>query len=157
MQLPPMLQPQVPSVAQHLIMGAQDGQRRCIGHDVGPIPELEPPASIGDPESPPELVAELPHTPATHVCPSSVQFSQTWPGAPHDMSRVPSTQVPLTSQHPVQVPPPSKQVPLAPVPDPLPVVLLVLPHAMTTKSAKVDQHATRMGISSFPELEGSLS
>jgi hypothetical protein len=152
-----MLQPQVPSVAQHLIIGAHEGQRLCIGHDVGPIPELEPPASIGDPESPPELVAELPHTPATHVCPSSVQFSQTRPGAPHDMSRVPSTQVPLTSQHPVHVPPPSRQVPLAPVPEPLPVVLLVPPQAMTTKSANVDQHATRMGISSFHELESSLS
>jgi hypothetical protein len=152
-----MLQPQVPSVAQHLVNGAQAGQRFCIGQDVGPVPELELPASIVDPESPPELVAEVPHTPATHVCPSSVQFSQTWPGAPHDMSRVPSTQVPLTSQHPVQVPPPSKHVPLAPVPGPLPAVLFVLPHAMTTNTAKVDQHATRMGISSFPELEGLLS
>jgi hypothetical protein len=76
MQLPPMLQPQVPSVAQQVVMRGHGGQRRCIGHEVGPIPELDPPASMVDPESTPELVPELPHTPAAHVCPMVVQFSQ---------------------------------------------------------------------------------
>jgi hypothetical protein len=106
------------------------------------------------------------HTPALHVCPTIAQFSHGWPGAPHDISKVPVWHVPLVSQQPVHVPP-STQVPLAPpallpppplLPPPLladpesprPVFVVVeLPHA-TTMRPKVTQQASRMARCSFP-------
>ena len=79
MQLPPIMHPHVPSDRQQVIERRQEEQFVSIGHDVGPIPELDPPELELDPEPDPDPDPELdpvPHAPALHVCPTAAQFWQ---------------------------------------------------------------------------------
>lgn len=110
------MHPHVPSMRQQVAAAPKHClQRICIGHAVGPAPELDP-----VPELAPELAPELdpdpeldpapPQTPPPHVCPTVLQFWQARPDVPHCVSIIPVRQVPPTSQQPEQLPP-SSQVP----------------------------------------------
>jgi hypothetical protein len=121
----------VPEVQEQLL---------SLGHDLGPVPEeppeleleleLRPPSRVKpleDPELEPEEEEEgaRGHVPPEQVAPTTAQLVHGPPPIPHAVSDVPLTQVPVTSQQPLQ-PAPQVLVPLLP-PLAAPLLLLLLP------------------------------